>query len=326
MESPFLEKTSLIQYSQTTFERQTYSSIEDIELQNSDGCINWINTYGINFIDELKQVISSNSMDDFLLKLVNDNDHPNKVIELDDVLFVTIKVLKTEGFEFDSEQMIFIVSHNFIWSVQEKKGDYFQWIRDRLESNIGISRKKRADYLLFLLLESIVDNYQETYEKYYEKIDKEFNVVDVNPTPEFTLLIEQKKGDLYSFKKAAMSLRDILVRLEKSNIKNFNAKYFSELKEQTINVISDVDYDLQALESKLNLIFSIQGHRLNEVMKTLTIFSVVFIPLTFMAGIYGMNFINMPELQTKYGYFVLLGLMVFITIISVWYFSRKKWF
>ena len=103
-------------------------------------------------------------------------------------------------------------------------------------------------------------------------------------------------------------------------------KYYGELKEQINHLISDIDFELQELESKINLVFSLQGHRLNEVMKTLTIFSVIFIPLTFLAGIYGMNFENIPELHTPYGYFVLLGVMVLVTLGCVWYFKRKKWF
>ena len=121
-------------------------------------------------------------------------------------------------------------------------------------------------------------------------------------------------------------LRDTITKLEKMEIDGFEVKYFSELKEQTTNLISNIDFELQELESKINLIFSIQGHRLNEVMKTLTILSVIFIPLTFLAGIYGMNFENIPELKFKYSYFILLAAMVIITLISVWYFKRKKWF
>ena len=123
-----------------------------------------------------------------------------------------------------------------------------------------------------------------------------------------------------------MSLKDTVVKLEKMEIEGFNVKYFSERKEQTNNLISNIDFELQELESKINLIFSIQGHRLNEVMKTLTILSVIFIPLTFLAGIYGMNFENIPELKYEYSYFILLGIMVLITLVSVWYFKRKKWF
>ena len=149
---------------------------------------------------------------------------------------------------------------------------------------------------------------------------------NIKPTPEFTSLVEKRKQELFNFKKATLSLRDTVIKLEKMEIEGFNVKYFSELKEQTNNLISNIDFELQELESKINLIFSIQGHRLNEVMKTLTILSVIFIPLTFLAGIYGMNFENIPELKLKYGYFILLGIMILVTVISVWYFNRKKWF
>jgi magnesium transporter len=118
----------------------------------------------------------------------------------------------------------------------------------------------------------------------------------------------------------------MIVKLEKVEIKGVDVKYFSETKEQTINLIANIDFELQELESKINLIFSIQGHRLNEVMKTLTILSVIFIPLTFLAGIYGMNFENIPELKTQNGYYILLGVMVVISVLAVWYFKRKKWF
>jgi len=131
---------------------------------------------------------------------------------------------------------------------------------------------------------------------------------------------------LLKLKKSANSLRTTLLRLEKVKYKNLKNSYFSELKEQTNELITDIDFELQTLESSMNLVFSIQGHRLNEVMKTLTIFSVIFIPLTFLAGIYGMNFENMPELKTKYGYFILLGIMLILTLGIVYYFKRKKWF
>ena len=175
-------------------------------------------------------------------------------------------------------------------------------------------------------MESIVDNYEETYQKNAELSSDKLNAEIIKPTPEFTSLVEKRKQELFNFKKAAIGLKDMIIKLEKIKIVDFDIKYYSELKEQTSNLISNIDFELQELESKINLIFSIQGHRLNEVMKTLTILSVIFIPLTFLAGIYGMNFENIPELELKYGYFILLGIMVLVTVISVWYFKRKKWF
>jgi magnesium transporter len=326
MENQFLDNTSLISYSNKNYEKTNFSSVSEIVFVEDKQPTKWLNTYGIQFYEAYKKVIHQNKLDDFLIKLLSDNEHPNKVILLDDLLFVATRVLITNSQKLDSEQMIFIVSPNFLWSIQEKSGDYFNWIRERLLGNEGIVRKKKADYLLFLLLESIIENYQKTYEENAELNADKLNSTHIKPTPEFTSLVEKRKQELFNFKKATLSLRDTIVKLEKVEIAGFETKYFSELKEQTNNLISNIDFELQELESKINLIFSIQGHRLNEVMKTLTILSVIFIPLTFLAGIYGMNFENIPELKFKYGYFVLLGIMVFITICAIWYFKRKKWF
>jgi len=326
MESEFLKQTSLISYSRKEFERSCYTSITDIVLTNTTPSTEWLNTYGINFRSIFRKIIANNKLDDFLIKLFMDEEHSNKVILLDDIAFISTRILKTGGKDLDSEQMFFIISSGFLWSIQEKEGDYFNWIRERIETNKGIVRRKKADYLLFLILESIVDNYEDTYENNAELSAKLLDTENVKPTPEFTSLVEKRKQELFNFKKATLSLRDTIVKLEKIEIKDFNVKYFSELKEQTNNLVSNIDFELQELESKINMIFSIQGHRLNEVMKTLTILSVIFIPLTFLAGIYGMNFENIPELKYQYGYFVLLGVMVLVTLAAIWYFKKKKWF
>lgn len=326
MENDFLNNTNSISYSKQNYEKTDFNDISEINFLEKKDTIQWLNTYGIEYQEEFKKVIHQNDLDDFLIKLLDDFDHPNKVILLENLLFVTTRVLITESQKLDSEQMIFIVSSEFLWSIQEEKGDYFDWIRERLEGNKGIVRKKKADYLLYLILESIIDNYQDTYQENAELSSDRLNSENIKPTPEFTSLVEKRKQELFNFKKATISLKDTIVKLEKMEISGFNVKYFSELKEQTNNLISNIDFELQELESKINLIFSIQGHRLNEVMKTLTILSVIFIPLTFLAGIYGMNFENIPELKYKYGYFILLGVMVLVTIGAVWYFKRKKWF
>jgi len=326
MKSEFLKNTSLISYSKKSFEKSCYTSILDVILTNSTPSTEWLNTYGLNFREIFREIIANNNLDDFLIKLFMDEEHSNKVILLNDLVFISTRILKTESRTLDSEQMFFIISSGFLWSIQEKEGDYFNWIRERLENNKGIVRRKKADYLLFLILESIVDNYEDTYQKNAELSATILEAENIKPTPEFTSLVEKRKQELFNFKKATLSLRDTVIKLESVKIEGFNTRYFGELKEQTNNLISNIDFELQELESKINLIFSIQGHRLNEVMKTLTILSVVFIPLTFLAGIYGMNFEYMPELKFKYGYFILLGIMLLVTILCVWYFRKKKWF
>lgn len=322
----FLSETVLISYSPEVAEKTVYENIEDIIFQQKKNEINWVNTYGLDHHKEFQKIVRQNELDDFIIKLLQDDSHANKVIELNNLLFVSLRVLKTENKDLDDEMMHFIVGKDFVWSIQEKHGDHFGWIRERIDQNTGIIRKKKADYLLFLLIESIIDNYQDKYIASAEVRIDQMNTSNVNPTPEFTSEVENLKQHLFQFKRATISLRDTIIKLEKVSVGGSKTPYFSELKEQVNNLISDIDFDLQELESKMNMIFSIQGHRLNEVMKTLTIFSVIFIPLTFIAGIYGMNFKNIPELNTDYGYFVLLGAMVLITLLSLWIIKRKKWF
>lgn len=326
MENEFLKQTSLISYSAKSYQKNNYATVSEIILTNKNESSEWINTYGNKFKEIFKKIVSNNKLDDFLMKLFMDDAHSNKVILLDDLVFVSTRVLITQRENLDSEQMLFIVSSSYLWSIQEKPADYFNWIRERLEGNKGIVRRKKTDYLLFLILESIVDNYHDTYQKNAALSADKLDSTQIKPTPEFTSLVEKRKQELFNFKKATLSLRDTIIKLEKIEIAGFETKYFSELKEQTNNLVSNIDFELQELESKINLIFSIQGHRLNEVMKTLTILSVIFIPLTFLAGIYGMNFENIPELKFKYGYFILLGMMVLVTVIAIWSFKRKNWF
>ena len=267
-------------------------------------------------------MVNGNNLDDFLLRLLLNQKMGNKVIELEDQLFVAARILKTEHHSMESEQMYFVISKDFVWCIQEKRGDHFDWIRQRIFENKGIIRKKRADYLLFFILETLITNYKDKYEESVLMENALDAIVKREPTPEFMFEVEQKKAMIHDFKKASHGLRDI----ERVEVKGFQTKYFSELREQINGLIMDIDSDIMELESQINLFFSVQGHRLNEVMKTLTIFSVVFIPLTFLAGIYGMNFENMPELKSPYGYFILLGVMFIVTIISVIIFKRKKWF
>lgn len=326
MKKDFFNSTSLIEYSKENYKSNPITSIEEIDFGTENKNIRWLNTYGTHHKKEFKTIIASSLLDDFLLKLIAEEKHPNKVLELDNALFVTIKVLKTETKNFQTEQMFFVLTPHFLWSIQEQKGDYFEWIRERIRENKGIVRNKKTDYLLFLILESIIDNYEDAYDKISSSMETLNQGMDVKPTPEFTQNIEKEKNILITFKKAATSLRDIITKLEKVEQQKINKKFYSELSTQIHNLLNSIDFDLQEMESKINLIFSIQGHRLNEVMKTLTIFSVIFIPLTFLAGIYGMNFENIPELKTHNGYFILLGVMVFVTLVSVYYFRKKKWF
>lgn len=326
MITDFENNTWVINYAADTCYNRKFSMEEDRLLSKNNKTITWINTYGLDYMEEFRVIVLSNELDDFLLRLLTSQNPSSKVIELENQLFIAVKIVKTEKRNLEVEQLFFVAAKDFLWCIQEKGGDHFDWIRARIFDNKGVIRKKKADYLLFFILETIISNYKEKYtnsivmENILERMGK------LEPTPDFMLEVEQKKGMIDEFKKAAHGLRDIVVKLERIEMKGFQTKYFSELREQINTLTNDIDSDLRELESQINLFFSMQGHRLNEVMKTLTVFSVIFIPLTFIAGIYGMNFENIPELHWKYGYFILLGLMFLITLISILIFKKKKWF
>ncbi len=325
MNPEFLKQTSIITYSSEDYSTESLADIDQIVLHNDPKEIRWYNTYGLDYPEEFKQVILKNDHDEFLIKLLEDRDHSNKLIELDDLLFISIRILQNKEKDIDSEQMFFICSTKFIWSIQEKKGDHFGWIRDRIANNHGIVRRKNADYLLFLMLEAVIDNYDGIVTEMIEESNKT-SYVDIQPTPEFTCEVENRKNLFYEIKKATMSLRDLLVKFEKLDDSAFQEKYFGELKEQSNNLISEIDFALQDLGSLVNLIFSIQGYRLNEIMKTLTILSAIFIPITFIAGVFGMNFKNMPGLDSDYGFYITMAIMILIALFSVWHFHKRKWF
>lgn len=326
MSDKFLENTTLITYSSSQVSETPCDDILKLKFEPHDDKVFWLNTYGLDETDEMKQVIIQNQFDDFLIKLLQDTEHASKVIELDNVLFIALKVLETKNSNIISEQMIFVVSANMLWSLQENMGTHFQWVRDRLVQGRGQVRNKKVYYLIFLLIESLIENYEETFENMLKGDSGFSKVTNISPTPDFTKKIEEQKRQILNFKKATLSLRNTIVKLETINLINMESKYFTELKEQANNLIDEIDFELFEIDSRINLIFSIQGHRLNEIMRTLTLVSVVFIPLTFLAGVYGMNFSYMPELKWHYGYFTLLAVMAASAVVIVLYFKSKKWF
>lgn len=322
----FFKHTSMIKYNKEGNFKISFEDIESIDLDKEADDINWLNTYGLEFKSEGKLIVKQNNLDRFLNTLMAENDHRNKVIELDGLLFLSIRTLHFKNNNFYSEQLMFVASPHFVWSIQERKGDYFGNIRNRINNPKDIIRNKNAGYLLFAIIDAIIENYEGVYNKLTENKLSDIKLIDVNPTPEFAETIEHKKQQLFILKKGISSLRDAITKIEKTTLEKYESRYFTELKEQANYMIDDIDFDLQQLESTINLIFNVQSHKLNQVMKTLTVLSAIFIPLTFLVGVYGMNFDNMPELHFKYGYFISLGVMFSLSVLTVLYFKKKNWF
>lgn len=321
---------SLWCYDKEKYSRENILTVDPIVFSKYPQQVIWLNVYGWQDQQAIRQIVSQNKLDEFILNLTAESNHRNKIIELSNCFFFSLKapiVQNNTTTALAFEQLVFIVGTEvpFVWTLQEQYGDHFDHIRTRIEKNIGLVRRKKIDYLLYLLVEAVVDNYYIVYEQISDKNTRLKDFANVRATADFAALVEENKAELFQIKKIANSLKDALGRFEKMELSYFNHKYFIELREQISHLNDDIDFSWQQLEASIQLIINIQNNRLNEVMRTLTILSVVFIPLTFIAGIYGMNFDVMPELKTEYGYFVVLGVMLLVALSVLVYFKRKKW-
>jgi len=291
----------------------------------------WLNVYGIHDVEKIKNICSKLGVHDLAIQDILDVNQRPKFQEFEKHWFFTLKsIIPTNNSLLEQQQLSFILGSNFLVSFQEKKADYFDHIRQRLRNKAGIIRERGSDYLLFLLLESIMDNYFKTVNDIDGKIEK-LGLVDTETDPSpFTLkTIELYKRQIHQIKKTIIPIKEFVTKIEREKfgfIHEKHIKYFYELRDLCLSLIDDCEYIEVRLESSINLFFSVQGHRMNQVMKILTIVATIFIPLTFIAGVYGMNFSNMPELNWEWGYFGAWFIMIIVFIVMIIYFKRKNWF
>jgi magnesium transporter len=295
----------------------------------------WFNIHGLHDLELIQEVIDTLRIPEYITTdILNTNRRP-RMEELDDVLFFSIKSVLEEDPDdsLQVEQISFLMKYNLLVYLQEKKIHIFTVIMERIREHTGIVRKKKNDYLLYMLLDAVMDNFYITLENYEEKIEELMTEAKANHRSVVLEKIEKHRENLSFLRRAIVPLRDALFNLKSiqhdddyDGIERSNYTFFARLHQKTLELLEQIDNDNNALESASNIFFSSQSQKMNQIMKTLTIVSVIFMPLTFIVGVYGMNFDNMPELRTQNGYFYVLGAMVVIAIVMVIYFRRKKYF
>lgn len=297
--------------------------------------INWLNIHGLNNTSVIKDIGDYLSIDNFMLSDILNTTKRTKIDEYHDVLFFNIKsLLPIENSDnIGVEQISFILKNGILVSFQEKKSDFFTHIRERLRTHSGIVRGKKADYLLYLLLDAIMENFYITIENEEDKVESLINLSKTNASQTTLEHIEKHRDNFNFLKRSIIPLRDSLYSIKSMKEDNvFNAiekenySFFDRLHQKCFELLEQIEYDLTTLESASNFFFSAQSHKMNEVMKTLTVVSVFFMPLTFIVGVYGMNFDNMPELHWKYGYFIILIAMFLLILGMAIYFKKRKWY
>lgn len=296
-----------------------------------DDFIYWINIHGLHDIEQVRNICEKVGAHDLVIQDILDVNQRPKFQEFEKYFFFTMKsTLPSIDSAIEQEQLSFIIGDNYLISFQERVADHFDHIRERIRRDIGIVRERGSDYLLFLLLEAIMDNYFKTVDEIEGKIENLGLIgIESDPSPNTLREIERFKRQIHQIKKTIVPIKDFVVRIEREKfrfIQEKHIKYFLELKDLCLSLVDDCEQHEMRLESSTNLFFSVQGHRMNQVMKTLTIVATIFIPMTFVAGIYGMNFTNMPELNWKWGYLGVWLILLVILIGMVIYFKRKKWF
>ena len=304
---------------------------ENIDYQK----VNWLNLHGLNDINLIESLGKNFHIDSFILGDILNTTKRTKIEEYSDVLFFNIKSLlpSKDTDSIDVEQISFILKEGVLISFQEKKSDFFAHIRERIRTHSGIVREKKADYLLFLLLDAVMENFYITIENEEEKVEDLINLSKTSDSPMVLVSIEKHRDNFNFLKRAILPLRDSLYAIKSikddnvfNSIERENYSFFERLYQKSLELLEQIEYDMNTLESASNFYFATQSQRMNEIMKILTIVTVIFIPLTFVVGVYGMNFKNMPELDYHNGYYIVIGTMFLIAMAMSIYFKIKKWY
>jgi len=340
-----LEYTGIHKYTKTEIQLFVYDTndlaefhefeVSEIHKHVDFNKTNWLNVHGLNDNVVVKSIGDYLGIDNFMLSDILNTSKRTKLEEYHDTLFFNIKSLLPEedSTNINVEQISFLLKNGVLVSFQEKRSDFFTHIRERIRTHSGIVRDKKADYLLFLLLDAIMENFYITIESEEDRVEELINLSKTSTNPQILEQIEKHRDNYNFLKRSIIPLRDSLYSIKSIKDDNvFNAieqdnySFFERLHQKSLELLEQIEYDLITLDSASNFYFSTQNHKMNEVMKTLTVVSVFFMPLTFIVGVYGMNFDNMPELHWKYGYFIILGCMFLLLLGMIYYFKRKNWY
>jgi magnesium transporter len=323
-------KITIFDYDEKSYEEKEVKTIEEAFPYKDKQTITWINIDGIHDVDLIRKVGVHFNLHPLVLEdIVNTSQRP-KIEDFEDHIFIVLKMLYQVGtnHEIKEEQVSLILGSNFVISFQETEGDILDLIRERIRKGKGRIRKMKADYLAYSLIDAIVDGYFLVLEKLGENTDSLEEEVLTSPTTKTSQKIHSLKREMIFLRKSIWPLREIIGKMQRGESKLIYKStmiYLKDVYDHTIQVIDSVETFRDVLSGMLDIYLSSVSNRMNEVMKVLTIIATIFIPLTFIAGIYGMNFQFMPELEWKWGYAFSLGIMAVIALYMIFFFKRKKW-
>jgi magnesium transporter len=320
----------LIDYSEDHFEERDLSDIEESFSYRDKDSVTWINVDGIHQVEIVESIGRHYELHPLVLEDILNTDQRPKMEDYEEYLFLILKMITYDEAQklLHMEQVSVIVGPRFVISFQESEGDVFESVRERLRKGKGRIRKQGPDYLAYALMDAVVDNYFLVLEKIGEDIEELEEEVIGKAVPETVESIHNLKRELLFLRKSVWPLREAVASLEKgesSLIQERTTVYLRDVYDHTIQVIDTIETYRDMVSGMMDVYLSSLSNRMNEVMKVLTIIATLFIPLTFIAGIYGMNFKYMPELEWHDGYFVVWAVMIAVAVLMLFYFRKKKW-
>jgi len=323
-------KITLIDYDEVHFQEREIESIEECFVFRDQPTVTWINVDGLHQVEILEKLGECYGFHPLMLEDILNTDQRPKMEDYGDYIYIVLKMLGQNNINHGimTEQISLIMGSNFVISFQETEGDIFDPIRDRIRNGKGRIRKMMADYLAYALLDSIVDNYFIIMEKLGEKIEFLEEELVTRPTAETLKTIHQLKREMIFLRRAVWPLREVVSGLERgesSLMKESTRIYLRDVYDHTIQVIDTIETFRDMVSGMLDIYLSSISNRLNAVMKVLTIIATIFMPLTFIVGIYGMNFKYMPELEWYWGYPAVWLVVVLVGVSMLIYFKKKRW-
>ncbi len=327
METPVIQ---IMQFdAQSLFEKELPTVNEAFAEMKSNG-VNWINIYGIHDLEMIKDIGQKFNLPSLLLEDILNTDHRPKYENGEDYDAFILKMLRHEKStnKIHAEQISIILGENYLLTLQERKGDVFAPVRDRIRKNRGRVRSSNNDYLAYALMDTIADNYMNLVENLGEKVEDIEDRIFLKQDKKIVEQIHQFKTELNFLRKAVRPVKEfvsVLLKTESSCFQDDIKMYLRDLNDVVMQSAEAIELYNNLASDQLNSYNSNVSNSMNEVMKVLTIFAAIFIPLTFMAGIYGMNFEYLPELKYKYAYAIFWGITLLVGTGLVIYFKRKKW-
>lgn len=319
----------LIEFSEERIIETEIKHINDLRICTDPNCVSWVNVNGIHDPEVIRNVGEVFGIHALVLEDVLNTDHRPKVEPFDDHVFFTMKMMWFDADRtLEAEQVSIIFGNHYVISFQERKGDVFNPIRERIRQNTGVVRKKGVDFLVYRLIDIVVDNYFVIMERFDEKLDELEERITADTEGNHMVEIQEVKREMLRLRKSLLPLREAVGAMEKGIsglvLKN-NQKYFKDVYDHLVQLADSLEGNREVIGMLMDLYLANMSNRMNSVMKVLTIVSTIFIPLTFIAGIYGMNFEHMPELGWRSAYFVVLAAMAVMAVVMLLFFRRKRW-